>query len=329
MKSKLLAICAATLLVSVGSSVGAPPLTLVKTIPLPNVSERIDHFAVDTKGHQLFVAALGNNTLEVIDLAGGKWLTNLVELHRPTDVLYLTDQNQIAVANSDEGKLMLYQGSSYGFTKAVDAVLDADNLRLAPDGKQIYLGYADGALAVIDTATFKQTASIKLPAHPESFQLEPDGNRIFVNVPDAKQIVVIDREQQKVVATWPMEKFQDNFAMALDASNHRLFVGCRSPARLLVLDNANGKMVADYPISRDIDDLFYDAARKRLYLSCGEGFIDVFDQKSADEYQLREKIPTRAGARTSFFSPDLNQFYLAVPRQGKKEAEIRVYQLPK
>jgi DNA-binding beta-propeller fold protein YncE len=210
----------------------------------------------------------------------------------------------------------------------VDSLPDADNLRLAPDGKQIYLGYAEGALAVIDTTSFKQTASISLAAHPESFQLEPDGKRIFVNVPDAKQIAVIDRDEQKVVATWPLKKFKANFAMALDASNHRLFVGCRSPARLLVLDTANGNIVADYPISGDIDDLFYDAARKRLYLSCGEGFIDVFDQKFADKYKLREKIPTRAGARTSFFSPELNQFYLAVPRHGKKDAEIQVYQLP-
>jgi hypothetical protein len=148
----------------------------------------------------------------------------------------------------------------------------------------------------------------------------------FVNVPDAKQVAVIDREKKSIVATWPMEKFQANFPMALDGTNHRLFIGCRRPARLVVLDTLTGQPVADLTIAGDIDDLFYDANRKRLYLSCGEGFIDVIDQRSADTYQLRERIPTRAGARTAFFSKDLNEFYLAVPQRGNQSAELRVFQ---
>jgi len=125
---------------------------------------------------------------------------------------------------------------------------------------------------------------VKLAKHPESFQLEQNGSRIFVNVPDAKQVAVVDREKRAVIATWPMEKFQANFPMALDESNHRLFIGCRKPARLVVLDTDTGKPVTDLAISGDIDDLFYDLIRTQLYLSCGEGFIDVIRQRSPDKY---------------------------------------------
>ncbi|PYM10948.1 MAG: hypothetical protein DME18_15350 [Verrucomicrobia bacterium] len=150
-----------------------------------------------------------------------------------------------------------------------------------------------------------------------------------MNIPDAKQVTVVDREKRAVIATWPMEKFQANFPMALDEPNHRLFIGCRKPARLVVLDTGTGKPVADLVISGDIDDLFYDAIRTQLYLSCGEGFIDVIRQSGPDKYELRERIPTRQGARTGFFSADLNQFCLAVPPRGDQSAELRIFKVQK
>jgi len=153
--------------------------------------------------------------------------------------------------------------------KNVTSLDDADNLRFDSKAKLAWLGYGDGALGVVDTATVKQIADVKLARHPESYQLEQNGSRIFVNVPDAKQVAVVDREKRGVIATWPMEKFQANFPMALDEPNHRLYIGCRKPARLVVLDTDTGKLVADLAISGDIDDLFYDAVHTQLYLSCG------------------------------------------------------------
>ena len=301
-------------------------LKLTQTIPLPGVKGRFDHFAIDTKGHRLFVAALGNNTLEVLDTVSGKTIKTITGLRKPTGVLYLSEPNEIAVANGDEGTFKFFNGATYQLVRTVGALDDADNVRLDPKTKLIYVGYAAGALAVIDAATMKPTGSIKLAAHPESFQLEQEGSRIFVNIPDAKHIAVIDRVKQTVTATWPITTFQANFPMALDEANHRLFVGCRQPARLVVFDTSTGKPVTDLAISGDTDDLFYDARRKRLYVSCGEGFVDVIDQRDADHYQLRERVPTRPGARTAFFAPDSNEFYLAVPLRGNQEAEIRVYQ---
>lgn len=301
-------------------------LKLTKTIPLPGVQGRFDHFAVDVKGHRLFVAALGNDTLEIVDLAAGKHLQSITGLHKPTGVAYFAAANEIGVANGDDGTFKVFDGTSYTLKRTLSSLDDADNVRLDAKSGTTYVGYGSGALAVLDARTMKLTASIPLAAHPESFQLETSGSRIFVNAPDAKQVTVIDREKQTVVATWPMTKFRANFPMALDEANHRLFVGCRQPARLAVFDTSTGKLVADLALSGDTDDLFYDAKRKRLYVSCGEGFVNVFGQRDADTYQLREQIATRSGARTSFFSAELDAFYLAVPQRGKQEAELRVFQ---
>jgi len=231
------------------------------------------------------------------------------------------------VANGDDGTLKILDGADFKVLRNFTGLDDADNLRFDSKAKLAWLGYSDGVLGVVDTATAKHIASVKLAKHPESFQLEQNGSRIFVNVPDAKQVAVVDREKRAVIATWPMEKFQANFPMALDEPNHRLFIGCRKPARLIVLDTETGKFVTDLATSGDVDDLFYDAIRTQLYLSCGEGFIDVIRRRSPDKYDLRERIPTRPGARTGFFSADLNQFYLAVPQQRNQLAELRIFKV--
>ncbi|HWW02514.1 MAG TPA: hypothetical protein VNZ64_22645 [Candidatus Acidoferrum sp.] len=302
------------------------PLKLTQTIPLPGVKGRFDHFAIDTAGKRLFVAALGNNTLEVIGLAAGRRIRSLSGMSKPTGVLYLPGPNQVFVANGDDGTLKILSGADLNVLQNLAALADADNLRFDPKSNLAWLGWGEGALAIIDPAARKPVASVKLAAHPESFQLETEGRRIFVNVPDAKQIAVIEREKRTVIDTWPMETFQANFPMALDEASHRLFIGCRKPARLVVLDTATGKRVADLSISGDTDDLFYDAARKRLYLSCGEGFIDTVEQTTPDTYTRVSQMPTAPGARTCYFAPGLDRLYLAVPDHGSQKAEIRVFQ---
>ncbi len=316
-------------LLSLGCGLGAAEMETLRplhTVPLPDVKGRFDHFSIDAKGQRLFVAALGNDTLEIIDLSAGKRLRSVPGMSKPTGVLYLAEPNQVLVANGDDGTLKVLSGTDYKVLQTLKAVADADNLRFDSTAKFAWLGYGGGALGTIDPKTPKQVTSIQLPAHPESFQLETTGPRIFVNVPDAKQVAIIDRVKKVVTDTWPMEKFQANFPMALDEPNHRLFIGCRRPPRLVVLNTDNGKAIADLAISGDIDDLFYDAQRKRLYLACGEGFLDTIEQTSPDSYARASQLPTGPGARTCFFSPALGRLYLAVPDRGAQKAEIRIYE---
>jgi hypothetical protein len=289
------------------------------------VKGRFDHFAIDAGGHRLFVAALGNDSLEVIDIAAGRPLRSIPGLHKPTGVLFLPDHNRIVVANGDSGTLQVFDGASYAPIATLAGLDDADNLRYDAPARTIHLGCAAGALALIDADSLKQTATIPLGAHPESFQLEAAGNRVFINLPDAKQVSVVDRQSRRVTATWKLDRFHSNFPMALDEIHQRLFLGCRLPARLLVLDATTGKPVANLELSGDIDDLFYDAKRGRLYASCGEGFLDVIRQQGPDGYTRVERKATRTGARTCFFSSVTDELFLAVPKRGAEPAELRIY----
>jgi len=316
--SFLLAAC------SIVSAQSGAPLKLEKTVALPGVEGRIDHLSVDVPNQRLFVAALGNNTVEVIDIKGAKRLHTITGLSEPQGVLYVPGENRLFAANAKDGTCRIYDAGSFQLLKTIEYGDDADNIRMDGAAKQIYVGYGSGALGILGAGGDK-LGDIKLDANPESFQLEKNGPRLFVNLPDSRKIGVIDRTKKAMVGQWKTGGALSNFPMALDEANHRMFAVCRRPAVLVVLNTDSGAVITKIPTVGDSDDVFYDSARKRIYASGGEGAIAVVQQQNADHYQEIARIPTVKGARTSLFVPDLGRLFLAVRKQGSASAAIRIY----
>ena len=303
----------------------AAPLRLKQTIPLSGVEGRIDHFAIDPAGERLFACALGNNSLEIIDLRKGERIHSITGLGSPQGVAYIPDSDRILVANDQGGICKIYDGKNYQQFAVFNLGDDADNVRYDQIAKRVYVGFGSGGLAVVNPADGKQVGSIKLSAHPEAFQLERNGKRIFVNVPNARHVAVAARDQDKVIATWKTDFAFANFPMALDENNHRLFVGCRMPSKLVVLNTDSGEVVNKIDISGDTDDVYYDAKRHRLYVVCGAGKVDIIEQKDLNTYKPLAKVDTAAGARTGIFVPQFDTLFVAVPHRGSQRAEIRAY----
>ena len=305
------------------------PLVLTGAIPLPNVQGRIDHLAMDPKG-RLFVSALGNNTEEVLDLAAGTRTRSIAEIPKPQGVAYSPEANRLFVG-SDEGKLHVYDGATLEPIATVDFGDDVDNLRYDSASKRVYIGYGDeeaGAIAAVDATTNQRLPEeFRLGAHPESFQLERSGPNVYVNLPDLKQIAVINRSTGKITR-WSLS-LDGNFPMALDEADHRLFVVTRAPARPAVFDTNSGRSIVELPCVQNSDDVYYDAARKRIYVPGGEGYISVFQQKDADHYQLLARVPSAVGARTAGYfgkgRKGFEVFYLAVPARADHGAEVLLY----
>jgi hypothetical protein len=219
----------------------------------------------------------------------------------------------------------LFDGSSLQQTATIDLKDDADNVRYDALSGRFWVGYGAGGLAAIDPVSGQQVANVKLDAHPESFQLETKGKRIFVNVPNAGYIAVVDRETANIIRKFTLTAARGNFPMSLDEADHRLIVGCRSPAKLLIFDTETFKMIAALDIVGDTDDVFYDPANKRIYVSGGEGYITVIKRTSADDYEVSGQVATAAGARTSFFVPRTGRLYVAVPRRRWQKPELEVF----
>jgi len=299
-------------------------LDLIQTIPL-DVRGRIDHLAIDEQGQRLFVAALGNHTLEVVDLAKGKVVRSLGDLGKPQGVAFSASLNRLFVADGDHGVVQAFDATTLAKLTTADGLSDADNLRYSPADELLYVGYGDGAIRIFDAGASKPLADIKLPGHPEGFSVARKDKRVFVNVPDAKQVAVVDSERRVLVQSWSTPDIGANFPMTLDENARRLYIGARRPPTLLVYDLDTGKRIAALPISGDTDDVFLDDEAGRIYAICGEGFVDVIRKTGADHYEREDRIATRSGARTGLFSSTLRRLYIAVPRRFGDGAEIRVY----
>jgi DNA-binding beta-propeller fold protein YncE len=300
------------------------PLVLKQTIPLPEVEGRIDHLDVDLSGQRLFVCALGNNTVEVVDLNKGERVHTISGLGAPQGVAYAA--GRLFVANDNGGLCNIYDGKDFQLLGKVDLKDDADNMRYDLASKRVYVGFGSGGIAILNTTDGKEIGSIKLAAHPEAFELEKQGHRIFVNVPSAHHVAVVDREKGEVIGTWAPGAF-GNFPMALDEADHRLFVGYRVPPKLIVLDTESGKAVASVSIAGDPDDVFYDSKHHRIYAICGAGKIEIIEQSDANHYKTVATIETVSGARTGLLVPERDTLFVAIPHHGSQPAEIRSYQI--
>jgi hypothetical protein len=317
-------------LLPAGRGQPAQPLLLLHTIRLPNVQGGFNHMSVDPVQRRLFAAAPTNGTIEIADLKSGKALRSL-EGERPAAARFAPEFNQLYASRGQS--LYIYDGKSLDQIAKVNLDSNLDEIQYDAGAKQLYVGVmaADKtAIAMVRLPDGKLLGQIKLPGKPQGFVVERagelKGRRIFANLPALKQVAVIDRESRTLLAPWPLAGAQGNYPIDLDEDRHRLFVGCRQPAMMVVFDTTSGKIVGNIGINGDTDDLFYDAVRKRIYVSSGDGSIDVIEQRDADHYVSRGRIPTVSGARTSTLSAALNLFCLGVPQRGSEPAELRVFQ---
>jgi WD40 repeat protein len=313
-----------------GKAQSNAPMKLVQTIPMPGVQGRMDHITVDVKGKRLFVPANGDNqnTVEVIDLKAGKWISSIPGQSKPQGTFYSTDFNTLFVTNGTDGTCKIFRGDTFKLITSLMLGTDANQVGYDPDTKYLYAGLGDrnsGALAIIDTPSNKQIGEIKTDARPGGITFEKSGPRIFVNLNGATKLGVLDRKKREQIATWPVAGAENYGPLALDESHHRLFLGSRKPPMLIVFDTESGKQITQLESVPSIDGVWYDATRRRVYVT-GNGFIAVYDQKGADDYTPMVKIATETDSQPSLWVPQFDRMYISVVQAGSRDAEILVYE---
>jgi DNA-binding beta-propeller fold protein YncE len=305
------------------------PLQLEEQIPVPGVAGRLDHFTADAKRRRLFVSALGNNTLEVIDVFAGRVIHSIKGLAQPQGPLYVPGVDKLYVANAEDGKVRVYDGRTYTLRKTIDFGKDPDNMRYDEASKTVFVGFGedDGGIAMIDLKTDERVGKVyKTEGHPESFQVEASGAHIFVNVPDAGNVVESIDRKTGAVTKWPLNGLRANYAMALNEEDNRLFTVTRKTPMMVVLDTQTGNEVARLRAAGECDDVFFDASRKRIYVIGAEGFISVFRQNDPNHYELVANVPSGIGIRTGFYFANRDRFYVAVPAKGSEPAQVWTYE---
>ena len=342
-----------------------PGVKLVRTIVLPGVRTtrpdvgvpgRIDHMAYDAATKRLFVAALENGSVEVLDLESERRVQSISGLSRPQGAAVIPTQGCVAVACGGDGMLHVYDTRSLKEQKVIEVGPDADNVRYDAKADTVLVSFGStnsGAIAIFEPRTWTRLREIRFSSRPESFQLEPRGERLFANLPKGVRAVtdgsvaVANRNDGRILAVIPLAGRARNFPMAFDVAHERLFIGTRRPARLIVIDTRQNAVVAEAYCTDDSDDLFYDAQTERV-LVIGGGFrpdlqepgsespcsppggmggLDVFKVGAGGELERVNTTPTAWHARTGLFVPARRAIYVAVSFHGKREAEIREYKV--
>lgn len=320
-RSSLMLLLAAFLWSAGVFAADAPALTLETKIALGDVAGRIDHLAFDPTRQRVYVAELGNNSIGIVDIKGHRVIRTVPGFKEPQGIAYEPGTDTVYVANGGDGSVRMFRGSDFAALGSIALGDDADNVRVDQAAHRIYVGYGDGALAVIDPATRARVAEIPLAGHPESFQLVPGGRDIIVNVPDAKQIAVVSRETNKRVAAWPTGSLLANYPLALDVKRGRVLSIFRKPARLQAYELQTGRALSGSDVCGDSDDVFVDAKRDRVYVICGEGFVDTLDA-SGDTFAHKGRFTTSSGSRTGLFIPELDRLLVAIRAARDQPAAI-------
>jgi YVTN family beta-propeller protein len=282
---------------------------------------------MDRARQRLYVAELGNNSVGVIDLTTNHLIRTIEGFSEPQGIAYEASTDTVYVANGGDGSVRLLRGSDLQPVGRIEIGTDADNMLIDIAHRRVIVGFGDGALALIDPQARKVVADIPLKAHPESFRLDSDAKRAYVNVPDAHEIAVVDLSALRQVDSWQTREYSSNFPMSLDDARQRLWVAFRDPPKLVAFDTQTGAQITALNTCNDADDLFVDSTRDRIYVSCGAGVVEVWDEHGSSSIRLLS-FPTVAGARTSLFVPELGRLYLAVRATASVPATLWILRVP-
>lgn len=313
-------------------------LNLDRTIPLPGVSGKFDHFAVDLAGHRLFAAATGNHSVEVIDLETDKVAQSITGLGKPHGLAWVALTGSLYVADGTLEELRVYKGTPLALAGKIKLSDDTDDMVYDAATRLLYVGHGGSdaenpaRIAVVETTSFSLKADIPVATHPEALDMDPGSGRIFANIADSSEVAIIDRAGNSISSHWQLDKAGDNVPMAYDAGHRLLYIACRKPAVLIALDGESGREMSRAPIGRGADDLFYDAALHRVYVISGAGEVDSYSVDSRNELSPLPVLKTAAGAKTALFVPSQRLLYVGVPGAESEAgdavghaAEIRVY----
>lgn len=306
---------------------GQSLLKFEKEISLPNVNGRIDHLDVDLQHQIIYVAALDNNTVELVDLQKNTVLQTITGLSEPQGVAYISKHHEVFVANGGTGECVFYDSNTFKKIASVKYDDDADDVRYDAEHDLVYVGYGNGGIGIINAASHQKLSSISLPSHPESFQLDTRQQRLWVNLPGSGMVGVVDIKSRKLIKQWKRLLPRANFPMAYDSIQHRIMIGYRVPATLKVLDSNTGEELFSSGMVGDVDDFYWDDKAKLLLISGGAGSINIFKQISSKQYKEAANIATRHGARTSLWIPQLRLFILAARAAGGKPASLLIYKM--
>ncbi len=317
-------------------AVDVAPLTQIGSTPLPEVTGGdFDHFAVDLRHNRLYVAAEVYASIEVFDLKTGKHLLSARGVVKsPRKIVFLEDRNQLLVADAGNASCEFLDGTNLQLIKSVVLDPGPDAGVYDPRSGIFYVGNGGRAaktdfsyVSMISVDKQEMIGRIRVEASTlKTLVLDPATEKLYVTMRDKNQVAVLNLETKAVEQTWSSPELHMDSAMAYDPIHKRIFAGDRNPGKLVVLDAVNGHVIETLDIGNVSDDMTYDSAHHRIYVSSADG-VDVVAQDLPDRYHVIQHVDT-FGGKTSIYVPSIGRFFV-VHTKGDlaKEAGLQIFRV--
>lgn len=332
MRSLLLSAAVALLAAAPAPATSSQPLTLQATTPLPAIGAGdFDHFAVDLKRHELFVAAEANGTIETFDLTTGKHLQSARGVVMPHALALITDKNELFVADGGDSSVKVLDATSLRQVARIPVPVYPDGGAYDPASRLLYVGnqgkhghltYSFVTIVSVDKRAV--VGRIRVPGDTlKALVLDPAASRLYVSVRDRSLVDVIDLKRRAVVASLSSPYMKSNTPLELAAG--RIFVAGRKPNELVVMNAGNGTTVQHLPTVATADDLTVDTTHKRVYVTGSNG-LDVYNETSGGRYAMAAHYDT-LGGKTSVYVPSLERFYVPHSRTSAPQSGLQIYRV--
>src|SRR2546427_1976011 len=267
-----------------------------------------DYVAIDSSARRLYVSHA--TQVEVLDPDSGKPIGTIPDTPGVHGATIASAFKHGFTSNGRENKVSMFDPATLKLIKKIDVGKGPDGIYYDPASKRIFTNnHGSHDITAIDAKTGDVAGTVKVEGDGEEAVIGADG-LIYVNSENTNEVVVFDPKSLEVKKRFPIGVAKTPTGLAYDAKTNRLFIGCRNEPKMVVMDAATGKVINSFPIGTGVDYAAFDPQAKLVFFSCGDGTLNIFHEKSADDYEDAGAVTTQPSAKTMAFDHKTKKIFL-------------------
>jgi DNA-binding beta-propeller fold protein YncE len=267
-----------------------------------------DYLELDAAARRLYISHA--TQVEVLDADNGKLVGTIPDTPGVHGIAIASAFHHGFTSNGREDKVSMFDPKTLALIKKIDVGKGPDGIYYHAGAKRIFTNnHGSHDISAIDAASGEVVGTVKAEGDGEQAITGADG-LIYVNSENTAEVLVFDPKTLEVKKRFPIGVAETPTGLAYDAKTNRLFIGCRKEPKMVVMDAATGKVITSLPIGAGVDFAGFDPAAGLIFFSCSDGTLNVFHEKSADEYEDAGAIKTQQSAKTLAFDPKTKKIFL-------------------
>jgi DNA-binding beta-propeller fold protein YncE len=268
-----------------------------------------DYLTIDSTARRVYMSH--GTQVDVVDADSGKVIGTIPDTPGVHGIALAPEFKHGFTSNGREDKVSMFDPSTLKLIKKIDVGKGPDGIYYDPATKRVFTNnHGSHDITAIDAATGEVAGTVKAEGDGEEAVIGADA-LIYVNSENTNEVVAFDPKSLEVKKRFPIGVAKTPTGLAYDPKTNRLFIGCRNEPRLVVMDAGSGKVIGSFPIGANVDFAAFDPSSRLIFLSCGDGTLSIYLEKSANEYEDSGAVKTQPSAKTLAFDPKTKKVFLS------------------